>query len=1003
MQGAKFKGNSWGFGVRSCARASTVLFALLVPVILLAPASALAQQASSPAEPAVQEVVVTGSRILQSVAQTTQPLSVISSDQIARTGLASVGDLIQQLTTGGAALNAKFNSSGNFGYPPDGGGIGAGSAQVDLRDLDSKRTLVLVDGLRWVNESSASGVSGSADLNTIPLSIIDHIEVLEDGASSVYGSDAIAGVVNIITKKKMEGAEVSGYTGEYSKGGRTTEASLTAGGSSEKFSGIFVASYYNQDEISSSKWWQSYYPEPRAGIGSGSSATPQGRSTFCDPSVPVPNYGSCTPDQSNFFNVALSDGTTSPVWNPNNPTSPPGTYHNWSGADRFNFARLNLLLTPSQRKSLWTGVTYDATPDIQLYVKGMFNNRQSTNQAAPEPIFIGPYGGLGGLSDRTNVSRLNPYNPFGIDFCAVASPTCGAGPGNDVANFGWITRRPLEGGPRIFNQDVDTWYFSTGLKGMWHLLDGFAWDVSFVDSENKAKQTFTGGYNLAKIAIALGDPAVCAAIPGCVPLDLFGGQGRPITPAMLKYILATQIDSSTQTLKLVSANITGTLFHIQDRAAAIAVGAEHRLYDGVFAPDPLRSIGESQDSPAFPVAASYHVNEAYTEFSLPLLKSLGASAAVRYSDYSTFGSTTTYKGGLRWEPIDDVAVRGTYSTGFRAPNLGELYGLTSFAATLADPCGPTGAPVVFPGSKSPYLAGCRAQGVPNGFQQANTQITTFTGGNQTLRPEKSDSYTAGFVYRADWAQGRDATDKLNFEATYYNHKIKGAIQAEDIQALLNACVLDGGTDPNLCAPFRRGSGSQLLPPQNFLQNLAEITTSGVDLKVNWLSEPMSFGNLSAALQATRVNDYKAVDKLGQIAQRAVGIEVNNSAIPRWRANAQFGWAAAGWDVSWNLRFLSAVAEPCGNAQTNIPVQGCVDASGAFAPNLLHNLHAMLYHDVQVSWADAFRVAGLKIGGGVNNLFGANPPVCYSCTLNGYDAGTYDLPGAFWNFRVTYKF
>src|SRR5256886_16526936 len=118
-----------------------------------------------------------------------------------------------QLTTGGKALNTKFNSSGNFGYPPDGGGIGAGSTQIDLRSLDSKRVLVLVDGIRWVNESSASGVSGSADLNTIPMSIVDHIEILEDGASAIYGSDAIAGVVNIITRKKVDGVEANGYTG----------------------------------------------------------------------------------------------------------------------------------------------------------------------------------------------------------------------------------------------------------------------------------------------------------------------------------------------------------------------------------------------------------------------------------------------------------------------------------------------------------------------------------------------------------------------------------------------------------------------------------------------------------------------------------------------------------------------------------------------------------------------------------------------------------------------
>ena len=145
-------------------------------------------QEAGPAPPdKLSEVVVTGSRIAQSEAQREQPLSIISSEAIEQSGLADIGTLLQRLTTGGQALNTKFNSSGNFGYPPDGGGIGAGSAQVSLRNLDSKRVLVLVDGIRWVNESSASGVSGSADLNTIPVSIIDHIEILEDGASSKIG------------------------------------------------------------------------------------------------------------------------------------------------------------------------------------------------------------------------------------------------------------------------------------------------------------------------------------------------------------------------------------------------------------------------------------------------------------------------------------------------------------------------------------------------------------------------------------------------------------------------------------------------------------------------------------------------------------------------------------------------------------------------------------------------------------------------------------------------
>ncbi len=704
------------------------------------------------ADQELQQVVVTGSRIAREGAQAQQPISILDRDAIDKTNLQSLGDILSQLTTSGSALNTKFNSSGNFGYPPDGGGIGAGSAQVDLRNLDSKRTLVLVDGVRWVNESSASGVSGSADLNTIPLSIVERIEVLEDGASAIYGSDAIAGVVNVITRKKFDGAEISGYVGEYSKGGRTTQASLTIGGSTDKLSAVFVGEYYNQEAISSSKWWQSDVPEPLAGLAAGSSATPQGRATFCDPRVAAPNYGSCTADQSHFFDVTLNNGTTVPSWNPFNPTA--GTYHNWVGSqDKFNFAPFNDLLTPSERKSIFTNITYEANDNITLHAKGLFNNRLSQNQAAPEPIFAGPYTGSGGIADTITVAANNPYNPFGITL-------------DPATNFGWVTRRPLEVGPRIFNQDVNTFYVSAGLDGTIHFGSGLKWDVTAAYGDNNANQTFLNGYNIGKIGIALGDVNVCNATPGCVPLDLFGGQGRPMTPAMINYIRATQLDASDEKIGLIQANITGTMFHIQDRAAGFAAGFEHRKYDGAFNPDPLRTTGESQDSLAFPVNQSYDVNEGYAEFNFPIVSSFDASAAVRYSDYSTFGGATTGKAGFRWQPISDLAARGTYSKGFRAPNLGELYGLTQFGATLVDPCGPSGGPIA---AGTPLQKACAAQGVPVGFVQANTQITTFTGGNAALQPEKSDNYTLGLQYRASWAEN-SITDKLTGGSHLLSHQ-----------------------------------------------------------------------------------------------------------------------------------------------------------------------------------------------------------------------------------------
>ena len=490
--------------------------------------------------------------------------------------------------------------------------------------------------------------------------------------------------------------------------------------------------------------------------------------------------------------------------------------------------------------------------------------------------------------------------------------------------------------------------------------------------------------------LALGDPAVCAVVAGCVPLDLFGGQSRQMTAAMINYIRATQLDSSDQKLRSFSANITGELFKIGDRSAGFALGVEHRKYDAAFEPDPLRQTGESQDSPAFPVTAGYSVKEAYGEVNVPLLASLSASGAVRYSDYSTFGGATTYKFGARWQPVKDFALRGTYSSGFRAPNLGELYGLTQFAPTLIDPCGPTSGVV-----QPQYVAGCAAQHVPPGFQQANTQITVFTGGNSALHPEKSRSYTVGLQYRASWAEG-GATDKLALEMTYYHHKVDGAIQAADLQALLNLCVAGGGVGGVDCAPFTRQVTGNLNPPKNLLQNFGSIETSGVDTKLDWVSKPYGWGRLNASLQGTIVSNYKAIDALGNVSQREVGIEVNNSAIPRLRANAQLGWANDTLEASWIVRYIHSVQEACGNA-TITDVPGC--SNGEF----YNTLKAVVYNDVQVGWADPFQLKGLHLALGVNNVFGRDPPICYTCTLNGYDAGTYDLPGSFWNVRFRYAF
>jgi iron complex outermembrane receptor protein len=240
------------------------------------------------------EVVVTGSRIRQNPLDQKDPVLTITAEDMRQSGFASLGDYLNQLSISGSSLNTRYNSSGNFGFPPDGGGIGAGSTQVDLRHLGCKRVLVLVNGVRWVNGASASGVSSCVDLNTIPMSVVARIEVLENGASPLYGSDAISGVVNIITKTDVNGIDISAYTGQFDENdGTTQEYSITMGTTDGDSSSWLSVNYYKQDRVKASDRSLAQFPAPFAGgARHGSSGTPQGRFVLPDPNTGV--FINCT-------------------------------------------------------------------------------------------------------------------------------------------------------------------------------------------------------------------------------------------------------------------------------------------------------------------------------------------------------------------------------------------------------------------------------------------------------------------------------------------------------------------------------------------------------------------------------------------------------------------------------------------------------------------------------------------------------------------------------------
>ncbi|TYT26218.1 TonB-dependent receptor [Luteimonas viscosa] len=953
----------------ACVRLCLLLSAL--------PLCAAAQDAPPPEpEPGARTldtVQVTGTRIRRAEMEGQVPVQVLTREDIDRSGFSSVAEVVQNLTASGAALNTKFNSSGNFGFPPDGGGVGAGAATVDLRHLGAKRVLVLVDGIRWVNESSASGVGSAVDLNTIPLSIIERIEVLEDGASSIYGSDAIAGVVNIITRKDVDGASVQLHYGDYSDlaGGDTWGADLGWGGSSERARWFVGASYFRQDEISSIEYGPAGVPVPGTGLANGSSATPTGRFVFQDPNTGV------------VYDLTPNTGDTDPAFDPTQTgCERTDGFHCFGTADRFNFSPYNLLLTPSERKSVFGQAQFDFTPTLGGYVRVLYNERESANQAAPEPFFLGTDAGVyNDYAERTLViSAANPYNPFGFDLTTMG----------DAPNLFLLGRRPVEGGPRRFEQEVETWYASAGLNGLFDVgARSWDWDVNVMRSESKADQTNTGSYNIRRINEALGDPAACAAISGCVPLNLFGGPGT-ITPDMLAWIQPVVRDRSSNALSLFSANLTGEMFDGWAGAISFAAGVEYREYEGEYRPDPLTVAGEYNGVPSGPTSGEYDVREAYVEFLVPLVrdgwlgKSLDLSLASRWSDYSNFGGTNTGKIGLRWQVADEFLLRGSFAEGFRAPSIGELYGtLSRFDATLVDPCNNAA-------STTPE---CVADGVPPGYEQSNPQISVITSGNAELEPETSRSLMLGGVWSPSFADATAWSDRLDLGVTFYRHTIDGAIQALDAQTILERCIF--GRDPVSCGFYERNDRGQIVRFDNILGNVGTIRTDGWDFDVGWRLPEQAWGRLGFDWKTTWVTKYELVNEAGQAEPRAPGVEINNSAIPERTSTLSANWSRGGWSAAWSARYIDRLTESCGGANG---FDICDDSASD-----TNALGSTTYHDAQLAWATDAWMKDFRITLGVNNVFGKDPPICLSCSLNGYDASTYDLPGRFWYARVGFGF
>ena len=975
---------------------NAIKFALFVGATAsLATASAFAQDAAKKDEAKeITAVTVTGSRIKRVDAETTQPVSVITRADIEKTGATNLYDILNNITSSdGSGLSTVTTQTNGSD----------GSQQISLRNLGAERTLVLVDGKRWITD-----IDGVVDLSTIPLAIIERVDVLKDGASAIYGSDAIGGVVNIITRRQYEGAQVGLSYGQTAKGdGATKSIDLTIGASGERSSGVMSLSHSSQEPIFAGN--REISNEPYAGC--------------FDYYGGVCPYGSSSSAFGRFYTTGTGQTGPSVTLNPNANIADgvqATDFQNFSPAARYNFSPINYLQQPAKRTNMFAAGRFDITDNISAYARASYTKRTSTQQLAEVPATFA-VNGASGPQWAFGVAANNVFNPFGQNI-----------------NGGFF--RNVAVGPRRPSYDYDIFSLQLGLEGNFQLGErSFNWDLSAQRNDGQYDAKGENYINLFNLRNALGQSGYdagsnslyCGAsyatrIRNCIPYQIFGGPtlglgsqipgapvGRVVTAAevqrMVDYVSYTQVSTSGNTTLNYGGNVSGDLFELPAGMMSFAVGFEYRTDSAFSQPDALVAGGGSSDNFSEPTRGKTEVTEYFAELVVPLLKDvflakeLELRAAVRNSDYkasgfvgatsvdATPGNPTNEMYGLKWKPIDDLLVRASWGENFRAPSAFDLFqgGQEGFPVA-SDPC--RGLASVTPGS--PFLVpgsfvqtNCLALGLPvAGAPQPNTQIRSLGGGNPALKPEFGTNFTAGFVYSPNWVEGLDLT------ADYYKIKLKDVQATLGAAAILNRCVGFGSIyDPTLCSFITRTADGSLATVRTARFNSAENITSGIDLGVGYRWEAGEIGNFAFKLDVTKVLEDKSRNDFRLRLNDSVG---SYGGAPSFEYRSVFtaDWTKGDFSARWTSRYLSDLYEyncgfllaKCGGDAPNT-VLGVPDGT---VSALSSHTGAVVYHDVSLAWKAPWDA---RVSIGARNVFGKEPPILYNSFAHSFDA-SYDLPG-----------
>ena len=899
-------------------------------------------------------IYVTGTHIRDIDLETQHPLLVLKREDLRRTGLTDIAEIVQAIVVNGQTQNRNINNGND------------GRELVNLRSLGPNRTLVLVNGRRWV-----SALDGAVDLSAIPMSLVERVEVLKDGASAIYGSDAIAGVINIITREDFHGAELGTYFGETDHGdGERRDIDFSYGRNGERWRASFGVEYAKDSPVFAGE--RTISSVPYAGLPLGATGVTymmfrnQGAYTL------IPGRPGTSPDDFRPFDFA----------------------NDWS----INYATYNYLQTPLERKAVFAQGRYEMGPDLALSGDALFNRRQSVQQLAPPRLAFGSFC-CGGTPEGFDVSPESAYNPFGVPITA-------------------FQRRILEDPPRRFRQVVDTTRLHLGLDGVEDLAGrSIAWGVDASYARAVQRESIFPYEDNSKVALAVGPSffdgegmAHCgtpaAPIAGCVPLDVFGPPGS-ITPAMLDYVDVQASNRLRSDDRDLGAHATTALADLPAGPLNVAAGIEYRHESGRDDPDELlaRGLANGGGINYQPTAGAYSVREAYVEFEIPLLtaepfaRQLDLNVATRWSDYSLFGGTTNSQFALRWKPVDDLLLRAGYIQGFRAPSVLDLFqGAVEGGGGFSDPCAQVNHPT------PATLAHCAEMGVPPDVEDVEGSAVTF-GGDPALRPETARTRTLGFVYDPSWLPG------LNASLDWYRVQIRDAIGERGVQAILDACYRLG--DRGACSQVTREPLTGVVTHINAsMQNIpGGLETEGYDFALGWQHDTR-LGQLGLRWDTAYVGYY------GEIGQPAPGTLLPDGSpaqgnvvgrneqpgsfygiVWRLRSTANLAWRRGAWSASIAARYFSPVVESCLAVTETAETVGdpaltrlCSDPDHVEAgqPLPLNRVGAVTFVDLQVGWTAPWNG---RFTLGVRNAFDRDPPVSYSAFANSFFPD-YDIPGRF---------